>query len=155
LEALGLLVGRQQEAEALATRVRTDLASLAAGCADSSRESVMVVLWDDPPMTAGGSTWMSQLLEAACLANVFADVDTPWPTVSMEAVVARQPHWLLTSRGDSAGTRLAQLRADQGWARLEAVRQGRIIELDPDLLSRSGPAMAEWVRAVKGGRGDD
>ena len=38
----------------------------------SAAPTVLLVLWTDPPMTAGGGTWMTTVLETACLRNVFA-----------------------------------------------------------------------------------
>ncbi len=150
LTAVGRLVGRDSAARALADSLRRRIAVLrASSCPPGTApEPVVVVLSTEPPITSGPGTWMSQLLGAACLVNIFDDVDQPWPQVSIEAIVARQPRWILTSSGRKPGARQRELLALPGWATLEAVRAGRILELPADLLTRSGPGMAEWVAAV-------
>lgn len=158
LATLGTLVGRSARATELAHELRSELARLReAGCpAGDTPESAFVVLWTDPPMTTGAGSWMTELLGAACLRNVFDDISQPWPpAVSIEAIVARQPRWLITSRGGEPGQRRDELLRRTGWRELEAVQAGRIIELDGDLFARAGPGMADWVRAVVSGRSDE
>lgn len=150
LMRLGALVDRRERAESLASDLRARLHAVqhdACPAGANTAPTVLVVLWTDPPMTAGGGTWMTTVLEAACLRNVFADVPSPWPTVSMEAIAARRPDWILTSRG-SPGQRLAELRSKPGWRELDAVRAGRVIEIPGDLVARAGPTIAEAAQAI-------
>lgn len=151
LAVLGRLVGRERQADSLARALRTELAAARASCADES-ESLLVVLATDPLVTTGRGTWMDQLLPAACFHNAFGDLRQQWPTVSLEALADRQPEWLLISAGSAPGERLAQLTSLPVWRELDAVRSGRVLEVPADLLARAGPTMAEWVRAVRGGR---
>jgi iron complex transport system substrate-binding protein len=144
LTRLGVLVDRRTRAESLASDLRGRLRAVqrdACPARVSAAPTVLLVLWTDPPMTAGGGTWMTTVLEAACLRNAFADVSSAWPTVSMEAITARRPDWILTSRG-TPGQRLAELRSKPGWRDLDAVRAGRVIEIPGDLFARAGPTMA-------------
>lgn len=148
LAVLGRLVGREREADSLATALRTELAAARASCVGEP-ESVVVVLSTAPPVTTGRGTWMDQLLPAACLHNAFGDLAQQWPTVSLEALADRQPSWVLISAGTAPGERLAQLQSLPGWRELDAVRSARVLEVPADLLARAGPTMAEWVRAVR------
>ncbi|MEO5800071.1 MAG: helical backbone metal receptor [Gemmatimonadales bacterium] len=151
LELLGALVGREAKADSLATDLRNGLAAVKRTACDSGTgagESVFLVLWDDPPQTAGGGTWMTTLLETACLRNVFADLTVPWGQVSIEAITARQPDWILTSTGKIPGQRLAEFKAKAGWRDLRAVQAGRIIEIPGDLFARAGPTMPAAARAI-------
>lgn len=152
LGVLGRLVGRDAMADSLASALRAELAAARATC-EGPPASVVVVLSTEPPVTTGRGTWMHELLPAACLENAFGDLSLPWPTISLEALVARQPDYVLTSRGEP-GERLATLRALPGWRDLEAVREGRVLEIPGDILARAGPTMGEWVRAVRAARGE-
>lgn len=151
LLTLGRLTGRTTRAESLATALRGQLDSLTrSSCqAGTDPESALIVLGTEPPTVAGGGSWMSQLLGAACLRNVFNDVKRPWPIVSLEAIVQRQPHWLIGSRLRGRRSSLSQFRKLAGWQDLAAVRAGRVIEIDADIFSRAGPGLAEWVRALQ------
>jgi iron complex transport system substrate-binding protein len=150
LTQIGVLVGVPQRADSAAQALREQLHAVQqAACPNGAAgaPTVMLVLWTDPPMTAGGGTWMSTVLAAACLRNAFGDLSTPWPTVSMEAITARQPDWLLLSSADS-GRHLADLRRTSGWRDLDAVRAGRILEIPADLLARAGPTIPDAARAI-------
>ncbi len=153
LARIGLIVGLAGRADSLAAALRTELRDAAAPCAGGATESAMIVVWSDPPMTAGAGTWLDQLLAAACLRNAFADVRAPWSTISMEAITVRQPRWLVTSAGTRPGNRLAEFRGRPGWDALEAVRAGRIIEIPGDLFARAGPTLGKTLRALVAGRG--
>jgi len=154
LEAIGRLIGKVADADWAAETLRGELDALRVdACANGRRPATVVIeTWDSPPNTAGASSWMSQLLGGACLTNIFADLDSPWPVVSMETIAARHPEWVLTSSGATPGGRLAALRTTPGWRELEAVKAGRVIEIDPDLFSRAGPGLADWIRAVRTAR---
>lgn len=153
LAQIGMLVGRTMLADSLADALRVELRGAAARCGNQlPTESAMVVLWADPPMTAGSGTWMHEILGAACLSNAFADLETPWPTISMEAITLRQPRWIVTSAGERAGQRVEELRGRAGWRDLDAVRDGRVIEVPGDLFARAGPTLARTVAALVAGR---
>ena len=150
LMRLGVLVARPERAESLAADLRARLHAVqrtACPAGVSTAPTALLVLWTDPPMTAGSGTWMTTVLEAACLRNAFADIRSAWPTVSMEAITARRPDWILTSRG-SPGQRLAELRSKPGWRDLDAVRAGRVIEIPGDLFARAGPTIADAAAEI-------
>jgi iron complex transport system substrate-binding protein len=153
LARLGALVGQPHLADSLAADLRAQLAEVRrTSCGpDTTRQSVLVVLSTDPPMTAGGGTWVNSLLDTACLRNVFEDLAGAWPTVSLEAISARQPQWLLVSRS-VPGQQLAKLRAMPGWRDLEAVRAGHLIEVSDDLIARAGPNLGAAARAIVAAR---
>jgi iron complex transport system substrate-binding protein len=152
LVTLGRLTGRSIRADSLAENLRTKLAKARAGCPQGALPTVMIVLWSQPPMTSGRSTWMSELLGAACLENAFADLASAWPPVSLEAIAVRNPDWLLTAGDSMPGRRLAEFRELPGWRELPAVIAGQVIEIPGDLFARAGPFMADWVAAVIAGR---
>lgn len=154
LETIGRLIGNVADADWAAETLRGELDALRFdACAEDRRpETAVIETWDSPPNTAGATAWMSQLLGGACLTNIFADLATPWPVVSMETIAARHPRWVITARNPTPGGRLAALRRTPGWRELEAVKAGRVIEIDPDLFSRAGPGLADWIRAVRAAR---
>ena len=154
LMRLGVLVDRRNRADSLATALRNRLRAVrrdACPTATTIAPTVLLVLWTDPPVTSGGGTWMTTLLETACLRNVFGDLTAAWPTVSLEAITSRQPDWILTSRGQP-GQRLADLRNKPGWRDLAAVRAGRVLEIPGDLFARAGPTIADAAEAIVAAR---
>lgn len=150
LTLLGIISGKEQRADSLATQLRQQLRQvhdLACQPGAGQKESVLMVLWTDPAMTTGGGTWLNTVLESACLRNIFDDLKTPWPTVSIEAIVDRDPDWILISQG-APGQRRDQFSRQNGWKSLRAVQQGRILEVEGDLLARAGPNLAAAAESI-------
>jgi iron complex transport system substrate-binding protein len=76
--------------------------------------------------------------------NLFDDVESPYPTVSEEAVAARDPDWILLLHPPDVA-----FEQRGAFARLRAVREGRVIaDLDRDLLLHSSPRLVDGVEAL-------
>ena len=137
--ALGRLLGKDEAAAALAEQLREGLAAVARASTGRPRPTVLLLLHPDPPLSAGPGTFLHELLERAGGRNAFDDAGR-WPTLSVEAVVRRDPDALVVSarRGESAG---AWLRDAPGWRGLRAVRSGRVLVLPADRVTHPGPGM--------------
>lgn len=96
-------------------------------------EGAPTVLWyssgDDAPYVGGGSGAPALVLETAGLANVAADVDEAWTTMSWEAVAAADPDVivLVDAAWHSAESKLERLRANPATAQLRAVQEERVV----------------------------
>jgi iron complex transport system substrate-binding protein len=99
--------------------------------------------------SAGGPTFLTEVLGIAGGENVLADVAHRYPTVSKEDLLRRAPDVILELHAGSdlpEATR-RQLAAD--WAALPslpAVRNGRIHVLTDDFLLLPGPRVAHTAR---------
>jgi iron complex transport system substrate-binding protein len=147
VRSLGRLTGRAAAADSLSARLRAELDAVRASVAGLPRPTVFFVVWNDPPMTAGPGTFISQVIGVAGGANVFADAAQPWPTVSMEEVVRRQPDAVVLPTGES-GSPKTDVRAP-GWRELKALRGRGPILLPADLVNRPGPRIGEAARALR------
>ena len=147
-DVLGDLPG----ADTLADRFEVRLDSLRRRTILSdSGPSVTILAWDAPPVVIGGGSFLSQLLELAGAHNVFADLDAPSATVSLESIARRDPDVLLLVGG---GEPAVLDRAE--WRTLSAVEEGRILSVDGDRYSwpslRSLDLVGELSRAIRGVR---
>lgn len=143
---LGGLTGREAAAEELAGELRHRIDRVRGAVArvpPEERPRVFYQVWDDPLMTAGEGTWLSELIELAGGRNVFADVDALYPQVSPEAVVARDPQVVLApdTHGEPVGAE--ELARRPGWSSVSAVQTGRVYAVDGDLVARPGPRIVE------------
>lgn len=146
---LGRAAGRVREADSVAAAVRTELAAVAASVEGRRRPSVLYVLSDDPPMTAGPWTFTVQLIETAGGRTAFPDVTGQPQYVSLEEVVRRQPEVVLVPAGPDGEARLRALRARPGWRELRAWDAGRVVALPADQANRMGPGIAETARLFR------
>lgn len=141
--------------EALRAReaARIDAASERAARAAQAegRPGVVFLEWIDPPM--GPGSWIPELIERAGGRPLLgrAGAHAAWTTP--EAVAALDPDVLVVAPCgfDLARTRreLVPLLAAPDWARLRAVRSGRVALADGFLhLSRPGPRIAESLEIL-------
>ncbi|HEX7241256.1 MAG TPA: cobalamin-binding protein [Longimicrobiaceae bacterium] len=148
--SLGALTGETRGADSLAASLRAELAAVRASVAGRPPRSVFFLVWNDPPMTAGPGSFISQVLEVAGGRNVFADAAGQWPNVSLEEVVRRQPEYLVIPQGEKGGAHdVDQLRTSPGWRELRAMREGRTILIPAELMNRPGPRLGEAARRLR------
>ena len=149
LRNLGALTGRDRDAALTAERLRTELESVRVSVAAQARPRVLYVVFNDPPMTAGPNTFIGQLVELAGGASIFADATTNWPNVPMEEIVRRDPDLVIVPVGEFKGQALNRLRVMPGWRTLRAVREGHMVRVPANLLSRPSPNMGEAARVLR------
>jgi iron complex transport system substrate-binding protein len=146
---LGKMLGRDSAAMALATSIRASLDDVRRAVAGRPERKVMFVIYPDPPMTAGRGTFIEQLIGVAGGHSVFADLGEPWPTVSMEEIVRRQPDLLIVPQGEFKANAVEQFRSRHGWRSLAAVRNGTIATVSANLTQRPGANIGEAARALQ------
>jgi iron complex transport system substrate-binding protein len=106
--------------------------------------------------TCAPGTHISDLITAAGGTNIVRDSPTRWPQVSAEFVVAADPDYILTGTSctmdeDASEVQarlLEQLRADKFWSQLAAVKSGRVIVIDSDVLTRPGPRVLQALEQL-------
>ncbi len=144
IESIGALVGRQGQARELVARMR---ARLVAVPVPEKRPRVFVELSSAPLMTAGGTSFITDLIRRAGGQNIFADVVQEYPVIDPEAVVSRNPDVVLILH---PGVTVADVGARVGWQRVEAVRSGRVyVGLNPDLFFRPGPRLVDGIELLQ------
>jgi iron complex transport system substrate-binding protein len=143
---IGRLSGHDSAAAAIADSVRATLDSVRRLVAGRPAPRVLYVVYSDPPLTVGPNTFTGQLISLAGGESIFADATQNWPNVAMEEIVHRDPDLLIVPVGDSTSNPLERFRSMQGWRDLRAVRNGRVVPVPADLMSRPSPSIAEASR---------
>ncbi|HEX6645387.1 MAG TPA: helical backbone metal receptor [Gemmatimonadales bacterium] len=140
---LGRLTGRAGSADSLG---RAFSAALAAVTRDAPADplSVFLLVWDDPPMTVGRGSYLSELIERAGGRNVYADLPTSSGQISVESAADRDPDVILTM---SETIPAFALRPE--WQVVEAVRERRFVRISGSEFSRPGPRSPDAVRALR------
>ncbi|HKO15097.1 MAG TPA: helical backbone metal receptor, partial [Gemmatimonadaceae bacterium] len=95
--ALGRLLGEPARAERVVDSVDATLRRVAAATASLPHPSVFVHTWDDPLLTIGRGSFMSELITIAGGRNLYDDLAAPSPAVALEDVVRRDPDVVLAS----------------------------------------------------------
>ncbi|HTO55177.1 MAG TPA: helical backbone metal receptor [Myxococcota bacterium] len=145
-ETLGGWIGRSAEGRALAQHARDQLADVARSVADRPRPSVALVVERDPLYVAAGGSFASALIDAAGGRNVFAELDRPYPQVSLELLAERAPDVLIDSTQSSQGPE-AQAAARAYWARFPWAK--RIELVPPGVATLPGAELARGAELLR------
>lgn len=148
IREIGTLVGRSADAERIAYEMRSRIDKTASIVAGFPRPSVFWIVWDDPLMTAGGRTFIADAIERAGGNSLFAGASEQYPIVSLEAVIAADPDWLLSGTDHGEKMNAKSLSQRNGWRSLTAVRENRIALIHADSINRAAPRLADAVEAL-------
>ena len=151
IRMLGGLVGCSGKAEALASRLESDLETIR----DQAREfrvrpRVFFEEWDDPLIS--GIQWVEELVEVAGGDPVFPHLRHAKlgkdRIVSPEAVIEANPDVIIGSWCGKP-VRKERIAGRPGWDQIAAVRNGHIYEVKSTYILQPGPAsLTEGVRQV-------
>ena len=113
------------------------------------KPGVLYITWHDPIWTVGNGTLTHELIEIAGGENVFADGDGNMET-DLETVVWRNPQVVLASigHGSAEDSPVTWANTEDRLAELDARKDGRVYEIDADLVTRTGPRLVEGLEIV-------
>jgi iron complex transport system substrate-binding protein len=150
IRELGRLVGRAEAADSVMASIRAELDSVRASVPPGPRPRVLYVASVDPPMMAGSTTYIAELLEVAGATPITSGGDgSYWPRISLEELIRREPDVVMLPVGEDPTASTARLKAEPGWRDLRAVREGRVAVVDADLMNRPGPRIGETARRMR------
>ncbi|MEE3264889.1 MAG: cobalamin-binding protein [Candidatus Latescibacterota bacterium] len=147
---LGRLTGTTDRSDSLARMLTARLEEVDRRILDRPRPRVLWGYVADPIYTAGPGSLIDNMIERAGGENVARGAQVTWPQVSLETIVAWAPQVLLTSLGGGmqpAGE-IDRLREIDGWKELPAIKNGRIVHVEGDLLTRAGPRLVDAVEIL-------
>jgi iron complex transport system substrate-binding protein len=146
---LGAATGHVDEAAQLVEEMQADIDDIANEAAQHDEPLTYYHELDDQLHTATSQTFIGQIYALAGLENVAdaADDGTGYPQVSAELLLDSNPDMIFLA-DEAAGIDAGDVAARPGWDQVTAVRNGDIIELDPDITSRWGPRAVEFLRTV-------
>lgn len=149
IHTLGRLTGRDSAAIALSSTLHLALDTIHRSVAGKPRPTVLFVVYNNPPMTAGPTTFIGQLISLAGGKSISDDATTLWPNVAIEELVRRQPDIIVIPVGEFKSNSLARFRATPGWRDLTAIKEGHVLLIDADLATRPGPRIVESARMLR------
>ncbi len=134
--------------QSLRDRVNTVNNKLANITADQ-RPTVYYEMWNEPIMTVGKGTLISDIIKLAGGINIADDISEQYPQISEEVIIAKNPQVMVNSYGHD--TRLitpAQIAARKGWQGIAFVKNNRIYTIDSDLLTLPGPRIVDGLEQM-------
>jgi iron complex transport system substrate-binding protein len=148
LRTLGGLFGTEGEGEAAAETFEARLAALEARTDTLSQQPRTLLLIGAETLYAfGGASYTQELIRLAGGESLTARFPGEGVTLSPEYVLEARPEVIVGAWGEDFDP-AELLRQHPTWRTLPAVRDGRVHGLDPDLLLRPGPRLADGAEAL-------
>ena len=142
LRHVGEASGHAVEAEARAREFEAAVAATDARMVGMARVRALFLFSVDPPIAAGPSTFVDELLRHAGAENVAARALSSYPRYAVEGILAAAPSVVFTTV--PGGTEaLKKMLAGSAVA-----KSGQIVEVDADLLERPGPRLADGLARI-------
>jgi len=148
-----------ERAGSLNSKIQARLITLRREMRGRYRPSVLIIVGRNPGELAnligvGTSPYLGELLEIAGGRNVLRDSALPYPHISFESVVRRNPEIILdlSMMGDSSSTPVDEERLRQPWLshqELTAVRNGTVFGMSSEALVTPGPRVADAVELIR------
>ncbi|MGO8813284.1 MAG: ABC transporter substrate-binding protein [Terriglobia bacterium] len=147
LEDLGRVLDCDQTAEKLVASLRARTAAVEKRVQGRPRPKVLFVVWYRPLITAGSSTFISDVIRQAGGESISDDMKTEWPHMSLEEVLKRAPDVILFPRTEAFAPGLDEFQKLPGWRDLTAVKS-RHIYFVAETIMRPSPRLIDALEEV-------
>jgi iron complex transport system substrate-binding protein len=147
MRRLGELTGRERAAGPLVARLEQRIEAVKKAVLPLARPRVLYVLWPEPLIVPGRDALVTELIQLAGGQSLTAEDPNAWPRYSLEAAVARNPEVILLAN-HGAGTGAVSMDKWRRLASLPAVKSGRLLSINGDLMHRYGPRFVDGLEQL-------
>ena len=151
LTMIGQLMGKEDEAAAVVDEMKSTFDEIKAEAEGAEEKTVYFEvspleygLW-----AAGSGTFMNEIAQMVGLKNCFDDVPG-WAEVSEEQVIERNPDYIvtITMYFGEGPTPEEEIMSRPGWQDITAVKNGAILNLQNNELSRPTPRLMDGAKML-------
>jgi iron complex transport system substrate-binding protein len=150
IEMVGTAAGEKEQAEQLVSDMKSKLDEIktkAQGIKEENRKSVFVEVSPAPEIyTAGTNTFMDEMLSAINAKNIITEEG--WPKMDPEAIIERNPDVIIPTHGYYTEDAVGNVMSRDGWQDINAVKNKQVVDVDSDMVTRSGPRIIEGVEEL-------
>jgi iron complex transport system substrate-binding protein len=148
LEQYGRLAGTEAAADGAARVFRERLARLRARYQAQAPVRVFYQIWKSPLSTVNDRQIISSVIRLCGGVNVFADLSSIAPVVSIESVLVANPEAIVASGMDQA--RPEWLDDWTRWTQVTAAARGNLFFIPPDIIQRHTPRLLDGAEQLCG-----
>lgn len=146
LSELSRIVGEEGRGKELVARFRAEISRAGERTAGRKHPRVFFQLGRAPLVTAARGTIIGELIEIAGGENIAAGASLRYPSFSREKVLADDPDLVIIAL-EEAEAKICREEWEK-FGSLSAVKSGGIYLIDPDLVSRASPRLAEGLEIL-------
>lgn len=147
LETVGKLTGHEKDASVLINTLRGRVKAVEEKLSGLTKKPLVFYELDgsEPvkPWTAGPGTFVDYLIGKAGGVNLGSDLSAEWVQISQEALIIKNPDFILLGDSLYGGVTADQVALRPGWDQIKAVKIHQVFPFNDDLVSRPGPRMVD------------
>lgn len=130
----------------VASRLERQYSAVRNAVAGETKPRALYAIALNPVITVGRGSYLHDVIESAGAINIAGDINEPYPRMTLESIVEREPEIIFFSggMGSEANARAMKEYWSQ-WPRIPAVGNGRLVEIDAGLINRPGPRLVEGL----------
>ncbi|WP_433869572.1 ABC transporter substrate-binding protein [Saccharopolyspora sp. CA-218241] len=151
IEVLGQATGHREQARDLVSTMREEIRRIVA---DTPKPPEPLTYYHEVSpdyYTATSESFVGDVYSRFGLRNIADPAGGPFPQLSEEHVLQANPDLIFLADTECCQVTAASAAQRPGWATMDAVRAGNVVELDDDVAGRWGPRVVELVRAIGDG----
>jgi iron complex transport system substrate-binding protein len=139
------VMGAGAQGTELVARLQARLDAVAARLTDVPPAHVLFVVWENPLITIGQSTFIADALRWAGAESVIVS-GQKWPHITFEEVVRLQPDYIVFASNHAGfeSEELGALRSRENWKQLRAVELGHIAVMSEE-VNRPSPGLVDAI----------
>lgn len=113
---------------------------------EKKKPRVFLEVWHKPLITAGGETFLNDVIEKAGGANIAKWAKGKYPEYSFEKLIAADPDAIIIPEQNVPSP--DYIYNSSRWNKLRAVQNKRVLFIDADILSRPGPRVVYAIENI-------
>ena len=150
---LGKITGQNQNATAIVDSMQSRVDEIMAKTSGLDKPGVYVEYYVDKNgySSYGAKSYINELIGMAGGVNVFAGFQGQYVTTSTEEVLMANPQIIIISKGvmsSLSGITPDSIQARESWNSIDAVKNGKIYEVDEALITIWGPRIVNGLEAL-------
>lgn len=146
LKKLGEMTGLQNNAQKVINGLKVKYKKIKGQYSSKKKVNIFYQLWHDPLRSIGSNNWIESLITDCGGVNLFNDSKAPYPLVSLESVLVKNPEVIIIPH--HSGSAGAKSEIWKNWPEITAVKEKRIFTLNGDLLHRFTPRALDGLKLL-------
>lgn len=148
IKKLGEITGTTARAEEITSAMQTKITAPLQQKENQPPPKVLYILQLSPLITAGKNTFINDLIKIAGGQSISGEETADYPQFSRETAIARAPDVIIVP--ESHGSELVSVAAiEHDFAITPAVKNHRVVGVNPDLIDRPGPRIVDGLEALR------
>lgn len=146
---VGRATDKEKEAEDLVRKLNTKYDSINSKVRALANKPSVFYEMSAQLHTTNSDSFIGDIINLAGGTNIAADSKVIYPQFNLETLILKNPDViLLADHGSYGGMTPELVSARDGWSKIAAVKNKRVLTVNPDLISRPGPRVVDGLEEM-------